>query len=82
MTTQMMIRIDDEVKAKFGRLARLQGKTASGMIRELIEDYIRDRDIGAYIDDLWDRTGKKLTSKGVGPSVIDKAIKASRRSRG
>jgi hypothetical protein len=82
MTTQMIIRIDPEVKNKLGKLARMEGKTTSQMVRELIEDYTRDRDIGPYIDDLWDRMGGKLKSKGVRQRDIDKAIKEVRRSRG
>ena len=82
MTTQMIIRIDDEVKNRLNRLARLEGKTTSEMVRELIEERIKERDIGTYIDDLWNRTGKKLKSKGVTPAMIEKAIKASRIKQG
>ncbi len=81
MTTQMIIRIDPEVKVKLSKLARMEGKTTSQMVRELIEDYTRDRDIGAYIDDLWDRIGGKLKSRGVRQRDIDKAIKEVRKSQ-
>ena len=81
MSTQMIIRIDDEVKNRLNKLARLEGKTTSAMVRELIEDHLRERDIGAYIDDLWNRIGKKLKSKGVAPATINKAIKASRKEQ-
>jgi macrodomain Ter protein organizer (MatP/YcbG family) len=82
MTTQMIIRIDPEVKIKLSKLARMEGKTTSQMVRELIEDYTKERDIGAYIDDLWGRIGGKLRSKGVRQRDIDKAIKEVRKSRG
>jgi len=52
------------------------------MVRELIEDYIKDRNIGFYIDDLWSRIGGKLRSKGVRQRGIDKTIKEVRKSRG
>ena len=65
MTTQMIIRMDPEIKDRFNKLARVEGKTTSQMVRELIEDYIKERDIGTYVDDLWDRIGGKLKSKGV-----------------
>jgi len=45
MSTQMIIRIDDEVKNRLNKLARLEGKTTSAMVRELIEKYIKERDI-------------------------------------
>ncbi len=81
MTTQMIIRIDSEMKSRFNKLARVEGKTTSQMVRELIEDYIREKDIGTYIDDLWDRIGGKLRSKGIKQGDIRRAIKESRRSR-
>ena len=81
MTTQMIIQIDSEMKNRLNKLARVEGKTTSQMVRELIEDYIREKDIGTYIDNLWDRIGGKLRSKGINQRDINKAIKDSRRSR-
>ena len=82
MTTQLMIRIDDGIKSRLSKLARLEGKTTSEMVRELIEERIKERDISAYVDDLWNRIEKKLKAKGVTPSAIEKAIKASRKNQG
>ena len=79
MTNQMIIRIKPEVKDKLNKLARIEGKTTSQMVRELIEDYIKERDISTYIDDLWSRIGEKLRSKGIKPRDIDSAIKKTRR---
>lgn len=81
MTTQMIIRIDPEVKNRFNKLARVEGKTTSQMVRDLIEDYIKERDIGTYIDDLWNRIGGKLRFKGVRQRDIVKAIKDVRKNR-
>jgi len=81
MTTQMIIRIDSEMKNRLNKLARVEGKTTSQMVRELIEDYLREKDIGTYIDDLWDRIGGKLRSKGINQRDINRAIKESRRNR-
>ncbi len=82
MTTQMIVRIDSEVKEQFSKLARVEGKTSSQIVRELIEGYIKERDIAAYIDNLWGRIGKKLRSKGVKQKDISRAIKETRKSRG
>lgn len=79
MTTQMIISIDEEVKDRLNKLARSEGKTTSEIVRTLIEEHIKKRDIGAYIDDLWGRIGRKLKSKGVTPAAIDKAIKSARK---
>ena len=81
MTTQMIVRIDPEVKQRFNKLARVEGKTSSQMVRDLIVDYIKERDIGTYVDDLWGRIGGKLRSKGVRQRDIDKAIKEVRKNR-
>jgi hypothetical protein len=81
MTTQMIIRIDSEMKNRLNRLARVEGKTTSQMVRELIEEYIREKDISTYIDDFWGRIGGRLKLKGIKQSDIRRAIKESRRSR-
>jgi len=81
MGTQMIIRIDSGTKNRLNRLARVEGKTTSQVVRNLIEDYIRDKDIGTYVDNLWDRIGGKLRSKGISPKDIPRAIKESRRGR-
>jgi hypothetical protein len=75
----MIIRIDNEVKNRLNKLARIEGKTTSEMVRGLIEEYIREHDIGAYIDDLWSRTGKKLRAEGATAASIGPAIRASRK---
>jgi predicted DNA-binding protein len=80
VTTQMIIRIDSEMKNRLNKLARVEGKTTSQMVRELIESYVREKDIGVYIDDLWNRIGGKLRSKGVTQRDIHMAVKAPRRS--
>ena len=81
MATQMIIRIDSEMKNRLNRLARLEGKATSQMVRELIQDYLREKDIGTYIDDLWDRIGGRLRSKGINEKDIRWAIKETRKSR-
>ena len=81
MTTQMIVRIDPEVKERFNKLARVEGKTSSQMVRELIEDYIKERDIGTYVDDLWNRIGKKLKSKGIRQRDINREIREARKNR-
>jgi predicted transcriptional regulator len=82
MITQMIVRIDAKVKDRFNRLARGEGKTARQMVRELIGNYVKERDISAYVDDLWSRIGRKLKSRGVKQKDIGRAIKGARNSRG
>ena len=81
MTTQMIVRIDPDLKNKVNRLAKAEGKSVSEVVRELLEDYVKDRDIGLYIDDLWQRIGGKLTARKMSPQEIHRAIKEVRSKR-
>ncbi|MEK6646677.1 MAG: ribbon-helix-helix protein, CopG family [Candidatus Firestonebacteria bacterium] len=81
MTTQMIIRIDSNTKDRLNRLAMTEGKTRSKMLRELIENYINERDISTYIDNIWEKIGKKLQSQGAKVTDIDFAIKEVRKKR-
>ena len=78
MNTQMIVRIDPELKNKVNNLAKAEGKSVSEVVRELLEDYVKNRDIGLYIDDLWQRIGDKLISRNIGPKDIQRAIKEVR----
>ena len=78
MSTQMIVRIDPELKTKVNNLAKNEGKSISEVVRELLEDYVKDRDIGLYIDDLWKRIGAKLESRGFGPKDIRSVIQEVR----
>jgi predicted DNA-binding protein len=78
MTTQMIVRIDPELKNKVNNLARAEGKSVSEVVRELLEDYVKNRDIGLYIDDLWQRIGDKLESRKVGAQEVQRAIREVR----
>jgi predicted DNA-binding protein len=78
MDAQMIIRLDPELKDRMQQLARAEGKSASQVVRELIEGYTRDRDMGGYISDLWERIGKKMELQGTGPGDIDRVIEEVR----
>jgi len=78
MTTQMIVRINSELKNKVNSLAKAEGKSVSEVVRELLEDYVKNRDIGLFIDDLWQRIGDKLVSRKVGPKEIQRAIQEVR----
>jgi predicted DNA-binding protein len=75
MTTQMIVRIDPDLKAKVNNFARAEGKSVSEVVRELLEEYVKTRDIDSYIDNLWDRIGGKLASSGVGPKDVKRVIR-------
>ena len=75
MTRQMVIRIDDETKERFQRVSRMEGKTASEKMRELIENYVRKADLSQVVDDLWDRIGAKANTQGVNAKDVDRIIR-------
>jgi hypothetical protein len=77
----MIVRIDPELKTKVNNLAKTEGKSISEVVRGLLEDYVKDRDIGLYIDDLWKRIGTKLGSRGFGPQDIKRVIQEVRTSK-
>ena len=78
MTTQMIVRIDPKLKTKVSNLAKAEGKRVSEVVRELLEDYVRDRDIASYVDGLWTRIGGKLTSRGLTAKDIPRVIREVR----
>lgn len=78
MTTQMIIRVEPSLKNKVSRLAKAEGKNLSELVRELLEKYTKERDMGAYIDNLWNRIGQNLSQKNISDVDIDEAIKQVR----
>jgi predicted DNA-binding protein len=80
VSDQLLIRIDPELKKQLDQLSRAEGKTTSRMVRELIGDYIKQRDISGYIDGLWERIGKKLRARGAKKSGIRRAIAQARKA--
>ncbi|HHE38756.1 MAG TPA: CopG family transcriptional regulator [Candidatus Cloacimonetes bacterium] len=78
MTTQMIIRIESELKNKVSLLAQSEGKKLSSLVRELLESYVKERDISAYIDDLWNRIGDNLKYKKITQDDIKTAIRKVR----
>ena len=81
MSTQLIIRIEPQLKDKVSRLARAEGKTTSDVVRELLEDYIASRDIAASIDGLWERIGRRLARQDVTTEGVAAAIREVRRGK-
>ncbi len=81
MADQLIVRIDPELKNKASRMAKTEGKNLSEVVRDLLVDYIKKRDIGSYIDSLWDKIGGKLKEKGYTEENIDSVIREVRENR-
>jgi predicted transcriptional regulator len=78
MNTQMNIRLEESLKQKLDELARSSGKSSSEVVRELISDYVKDRDIGQYIDELWGRIGNQLREEGFDSEDVSSVIEQVR----
>jgi predicted transcriptional regulator len=78
----MIVRLSPELKEKLDKLARSEGKSTNRMVLEIIEDYVKERDIGAYVDDLWARMGAKLAVRSVTPRDVEQAIGRARGKTG
>ena len=81
MTTQMIVRIDPALKNKVSNFAKAEGKNVSEIVREQLESYVKNRDIGSYIDDLWKRIGTKIKKQGFGSDDINSIIQKVRAER-
>ncbi len=81
MGDQILVRMDPALKEQLARVAKMEGKTSSQVIRALVEDYLRQRDVGAYVDSLWEKFGKDFKARKLTAEDIPAAIKASRKSR-
>ena len=78
MATQMIIRVEPSLKNKVSQLAKAEGKNLSELVRELLEKYTKERDVGAYIDNLWDKIGQNFAQNNISEADIENAIKQVR----
>ncbi len=78
MATQMIIRVEPSLKNKVSQLAKAEGKNLSELVRELLEKYTKERDMGAYIDNLWDKIGQDFTQNDISEKNIEEAIRQVR----
>lgn len=81
MVSQILIRVDKELKDKFQRLSRSEQKSVNEKLRELMEEYVKDHNIEAAMKNLWDEIGQSLKKKGYKASDVNKKIKEVRSGR-
>ncbi len=78
MATQMIVRIDPGLKDKVSRLAKAEGKNLSELVRDLLVNYTRERDMTATIDSLWERIGQDFSRNNVSEADIEETIRQVR----
>jgi len=81
MVSQVLIRVDKELKDKFQRLSRTEQKSVNEKVRELMEEYVKDHDMEATLKSLWDEIGGTLRKKGYKASDVTRMIKEARTGR-
>jgi predicted DNA-binding protein len=77
----MIIRVDFNTKSKFQKIARMEGKTTSEKIREMMKDYIAQKDFAAAVDRVWDKITTEFKKRGITENDIEKTIKEVRASK-
>ena len=81
MSSQMIIRMDEGLKEQVSQLARIEGKSLSELVRSVLLQYTKERDMSTYIDGLWDRIGERLTENQVSEADVEEAIRQVRAKR-
>jgi predicted DNA-binding protein len=81
MVSQILIRVDKELKDKFQRLSRAEQKSVNKKVRELMEEYVKDHDMEAAMRSLWDEIGQSLRKKGYKASDVNKMVNEVRTGR-
>ena len=81
MISQVLIRVDKELKDRFQRLSRTEQKSINEKVRELMEEYVKEHDMEAAMKSLWDEIGQSLKKKGYKRSDVSKMIKDVRTGR-
>ncbi len=78
-TSQVLIKLPSNLKNKVKTIAQKEGKNLSVVIRELLEKYVKERDMENYIDDLWRKIGEELNP--VDESRMDELIHLIRKEK-
>ena len=80
MTKQMVIRIDEETKARFQRVSAWRGRRQPKR-SELSRTTSGKATFHRVVDDLWERIGAKARKRGVSAGDVDRIIRETCSSR-
>ena len=81
MTSQILVRVDRELKEKFQRLTGIERKSVNEKVRELMEEYVREHSMESTMKNLWDEIGRSMKKKGYQQSDVEKMIRKTRTAR-
>ena len=81
MNSALLVKIDEDLKERVARLAKREGRNTSEVVRELLAEYLKERDISSYIESLWTRIGDRIREEGFTEKDVAKAIADYRKSK-
>lgn len=81
MATQMIIRINDDLKMKAVQIAKNEGRSLSEVIRSLLEKYILEKNAASAFDTLWEKARQKMEQKGFTQNDVEKVIEEVRQKK-
>jgi hypothetical protein len=81
MTSQILVRVDKELKEKFQRLTGIERKSINEKVRELMEEYVREHSMESAMKNLWDEIGRSMKKKGYKESDVEKMIRKVRSAK-
>lgn len=65
-------------KNRVNNFTKAEGKTVSLVVRELLEGYVKNRDMSLCIDELWNRIGTRIRNSGGTQKDIENIIREVR----
>ncbi|MFH1995181.1 MAG: hypothetical protein ABIJ24_05770 [Nitrospinota bacterium] len=78
MASQILVRVDNELKEKFQRVSGIERKSVNEKLRELMEEYVRDHSMESAMKNLWDDIGRSMKKKKYKESDVEKMIRKVR----
>ncbi len=81
MASQILIRVDKELKQKFQRLSKLENKSVNEKIKELMDQYVQEHDMESALRRLWSEIGSSLKKKGYKAKDVERIIREVRSER-
>jgi predicted DNA-binding protein len=81
MTSQILVRVEKELKDKLKRLSGIEQKSVNEKVRELIEEYVKEHSMESTLRNLWDEIGSSMKKKGYKESDVERMIKKVRSAK-
>jgi len=74
MTSQILVRLDKELKDKFQWLSGIERKSVNEKVRELMEKYVKEHSLEATMKNLWDEIGSSMKKKGYKEADVARSL--------